>query len=186
MPVLVRPLLYSDRHDLADAYLHLTVGSRRRRFLAAPTELSEDDLEYLTNIDYSNHFALAAFAVDQDGLAGPGVGVGRFVRDRVIPSHAEVAITVVDVFHHRGIGRLLLLLLAERAGSRGITTFISYVRWDNDEALAGLREAGALVEPYEPGIALVEMEIPAPERAAGDSCQDRASPLRPGGGVARA
>jgi GNAT superfamily N-acetyltransferase len=169
MPVLVRPLLYSDRYELADAYLHLTDGSRRRRFFAAPAELSEDDLEYLTNIDYNNHFALAAFAVDQDGLAGPGVGVGRFVRDRLIPSRAEVAITVVDVFQHLGIGTLLLLLLADRASSRGITTFISYVRWENEEALAGLRQAGALIEPHEPGIALVEIEIPAPEQDAGDS-----------------
>lgn len=155
--VLIRPLLYSDRYELADAFLRLTEQTRRRRFFAAPPELSERDLEYLTNLDYRDHFAWAAFDLDSPGC--PGIGVGRYVRDPGHPAQAEVAVTVTDPYQHRGLGTLLLLLLVERAASRGVTALVGYMRWENEEALAGLREAGALVEADEPGIARVELRI---------------------------
>lgn len=156
--VLIRPLLYSDRYELADAYLRLTEQTRRRRFFEAPPELSERDLEYLTNLDYGDHFAWAAFDLDSPGC--PGIGVGRYVRDRGHPAQAEVAVTVTDPCQHRGLGTLLLLLLAERAASQGVSSLVGYMRWENVEALTGLREAGALVEADEPGVARVEIRIP--------------------------
>lgn len=161
--VLVRPLLYSDRYQLADAYLHLTEDTRRRRFFVAPPELSDHDLEYLTNLDYRDHFAWAAFDLDSPGT--PGIGVGRYVRNGNRPEEAEAAVTVADAYQHRGLGTLLLLLLVDRARRQGITSMVSYMRWENEIALNALREAGALVEPDEPGIARVEMEFPPTEPA---------------------
>lgn len=157
----IRPLLYSDRHQLAEGYQHLSGESRRLRFFTPPSGLSAQDLEYLTNIDYHDHFAWAAFALDSP--ASPGVGVARYIRERARPDHAEVAVTVVDAYQNRGLGSLLLLLLAEEARRKGITTFVSYVLWDNENVLAGLRAAGARVEPEEPGVARVEIDIPPPE-----------------------
>lgn len=164
---LVRPLLYSDRYELADAYLYLTEASRRSRFFAAPRELSGDTLEYLTNLDYLNHFAWAAFALDHPGDGG--IAVARYVRDTHDQTMAEAAATVADAYQHRGLGTLILRMLAARARSHGITTFVSYVRWANEEALSGLREAGAVVTTDEPGIARVEIEIPGGEPATGVS-----------------
>jgi len=159
--VLVRPFLYSDRHELAQGYQQLSGESRRRRFFFAPAALSDDDLEYLANIDYRDHFALAAVALDTPG--DPGVGVARYIRAPDRPTHAEAAVTVLDSYQRRGLGTLLLLLLADQAQRNGITTFDSYVLWDNLEVLDALRAAGARVEPDEPGIARVEIDIPAPE-----------------------
>ena len=159
--VLVRPLLYSDRFELARGYQLLSGQSRRMRFFAAPKALSDDELEYLTNLDYRTHFALAAFAVDEPGR--PGVAVARYIRDRARPTSAEAAVTVLDAYQHRGLGTLLLLLLAEQAGRNGITSFVNYVLWDNQELLEGLAAAGAHIEPDEPGVARVEIDIPAPE-----------------------
>ena len=77
--------------------------------------------------------------------------------------------TVADAYQHLGLGSLLLRSLADRARAYGITTFVGYVRWANEEALAGLSEAGAAVTTDEPGIARVEIELPDTEEAAGTS-----------------
>ena len=157
-PVLVRPLLYSDRYQLAESYRHLTGESRRLRFFSAHKELSDGELEYLTNIDYDNHFAWAAFAVDAP--EDRGVGVARYIREPVRTTLAEAAVTVLDAYQRRGLGTLLLQLLADQAQRNGITTLVSYVLWDNLEVLDSLSDAGALVQPDEPGIARVEIDLP--------------------------
>jgi len=159
--VLVRPLLHSDRHELAIGYEHLSAEARRLRFFSAPARLSDADLEYLTNLDYHDHFAWAAFAIDEPGQ--PGIGVARYIRDPTHPSHAEVAVTVLDDYQHRGLGTLLLEMLADHARRNGITTFVSHILWDNREILETLAAAGARIEPEEPGVARVAIEIPAPE-----------------------
>jgi len=159
--VFVRPLLPSDRHELAIGYEHLSAQARRLRFFTAPSRLSDADLEYLTNLDYHDHFAWAAFAIDEPGQ--PGIGVARYIRDPTHPSHAEVAVTVLDDYQHRGLGTLLLEMLADHARRNGITTFVSHILWDNREILETLAAAGARIEPEEPGVARVAIEIPAPE-----------------------
>jgi len=159
--VLVRPLQLSDRHELAIGYEHLSAEARRLRFFAAPSRLSDADLEYLTNLDYHDHFAWAAFAIDERGQ--PGIGVARYIRDPTQPNHAEVAVTVLDDYQHRGLGTLLLEMLADHARRNGITTFVSHILWDNREILETLAAAGARIEPEEPGVARVAIGIPAPE-----------------------
>src|SRR5664280_960638 len=159
--VLVRPLQLSDRHELAIGYEHLSAEARRLRFFTAPSRLSDADLEYLTNLDYHDHFAWAAFAIDERGQ--PGIGVARYIRDPTQPNHAEVAVTVLDDYQHRGLGTLLLEMLADHARRNGITTFVSHILWDNREILEALAAAGARIEPEEPGVARVAIEIPAPE-----------------------
>jgi len=159
--VLVRPLLPSDRQELATGYEHLSARARHLRFFTAPARLSEADLDYLTNLDYHDHFAWAAFAIDQPGR--PGIGVARYIRDPTRPDHAEVAVTVLDDYQHRGLGTLLLKLLAEQARRNGIRTFVSHILWDNREILAALAAAGARIEAEEPGVARVAIEIPEPD-----------------------
>ncbi len=159
--VLVRPLQLSDRHELEIGYEHLSAEARRFRFFAAPSRLSDADLDYLTNLDYRDHFAWAAFAIDEQGQ--PGIGVARYIRDPTHPNRAEVAVTVLDDYQHRGLGTLLLEMLAEHARRNGITTFVSHILWDNRELLEALAAAGARIEPEEPGVARVAIAIPPPD-----------------------
>jgi len=164
--VLVRPLLYSDRLEIASAFEQLSPASRRKRFISPPEHLNDNDLEYLTNIDYHDHFALVAFAEDEPGR--PGIAVARYIRDPQDAEAAEVAVTVIDSHQRRGVGTLLLLLLADIAVHRGVRTFVSYVRWDNVGAVAGLTEYGARIHPDEPGVARVEIDLPDPVRVVDD------------------
>jgi len=156
--VVIRPLVYGDRFELSAAYEKLSARSRQFRFLGAPDDLDPDEIEYLTNIDYRDHYACIALLPDRPEPRG--VGVGRYVRDSIDSDVAEVAVTVVDGHQRRGIGTLLTRALAERARECGIRTFVSYVRWDNAAAMDGLVAAGARVEPDEPGIARVEIDVP--------------------------
>jgi len=155
--VLVRPLLYSDRREVGAGFERLSDEARRLRFFAAPSELSDADLEYLANLDYRDHFAWAAFVLDEAG--SPGVGVARYIRRLDDPSRAEAAVTVLDGYGRRGIGTLLLRALAERAVCNGVRTFVGYVLWTNHDVIDALVDAGASVHADEPGVARVEIDL---------------------------
>jgi GNAT superfamily N-acetyltransferase len=161
--VLIRPLLYSDRFQLAAGFAALSPRSRRLRFVESPLELDDDDLEYLTNIDYEDHFACVAVLPDdavQDGAGGgTGVGVGRYVREEGSTT-AEVAVTVLDEYQRRGIGTLLTRTLADVAAGKGIRAFVSYIQWENQGVIERLMAEGAHVVPAEPGLARVELPVP--------------------------
>jgi GNAT superfamily N-acetyltransferase len=156
--LLVRPVLYSDRAELVDGFEHLSPESRRLRFFEAPEHLSGADVEYLTNVDYRDHVALGAFALDEEGA--PGVGVARSIRLPGQPTLAEAAVTVVDDHQGRGVGTALLTRLAELATERGIRTFVTYVLWENAPTVEALEEVGARIAAEEPGVARVEIDLP--------------------------
>ncbi len=126
--VLLRLLRAGDAPLLVEGFANLSPESRYRRFLSARTELTEDDLRYLTEPDGEQHLALGAVG----SLDGKGLGVARFVRLAGEPTVAEVAITVVDAAQGKGLGRLLLLRLVAAARERGVRSFRCEVLAGND------------------------------------------------------
>ena len=117
----------ADEPQLADAFARLSEESRRLRFLAPKPRLTRSELRYLTEVDGHQHEALTA----TDPRTGRGVAVGRFVRTPADSNRAEVAITVADDWQHRGLGRLMLERLADRAREEGVTHFTAFVAADN-------------------------------------------------------
>jgi GNAT superfamily N-acetyltransferase len=165
--VLVRPLLPGDRAELAARYEQLSPASRRRRFFGTPDRLSEHVLDYLTNLDYRTHFAWAAFAIDEPD--SPGIAVARYICDHRDATNAEIAVTVLDRYQHRGLGTLLTQLLADVAVRNGVRSFVSYVLWENADVVARLRAEGARISPAEPGMARIEIDLPAPPDTVPDT-----------------
>ena len=170
--ILVRPLVPSDRDELAQRYLELSPEARRLRFFNAPGHLSERLLDYLMDVDGPDRCALVAF--DLDGEDTPGVGLARYVRSRDDPRCAEAAVTVLDAHHNRGIATTLLRRLAEEARRHDISTFTATVMWENRALLDGLRAFGAEVAPSEPGVASVRIALPDPDVAIPESQLHRA------------
>lgn len=166
-PVLIRPLLYGDRFELAAGFAELSLRSRRHRFFNAPDELDDDELEHLTNLDYRDHYACAA--VLEDGPVPKGVGVARYVREADDPTVAEVAVTVLDAYQRRGIGTLLTRALGEVAAENGIRSFVNYVQWENAGAIELLTEGESRITPAEPGVARIEVDLPARVAEVSDS-----------------
>lgn len=135
--MVVRPIQPSDRERLTAAFSRLSDESRYRRFFAPVRELSEDTVSYLTQIDHSDHEAL--IALDD---AGELVGVARYVRAGPGSEVAEAAITVIDDWQRRGLGRKLLQRLADRAREQGVRQFSALVKVENPAALEVLRAIG--------------------------------------------
>lgn len=155
--VTLRCLDPSDRNRLAEAYEVLSEESRRRRFFSPPRHLSSRFLDYLTDLDNDERFAWVAFEPHNPDV---GLGIARWVRDHDDPTRAEPAVAVVDSWHGRGLGTALLLALIDVARAKGITTFVAEVLWENDVILDPLKALGARVSPAEPGVALVEFDLP--------------------------
>ncbi len=127
---MVRPIEPGDKEALASGFARLSAESRYRRFFAPLSELNTTDLRYLTEVDHSNHEALIAFRPDN----GVAIAVARYVRSDD-PTVAEVAVTVADDWHGRGVATKLLELLVVRARQEGIECFLALVLSENEAAL---------------------------------------------------
>jgi len=152
--VLVRPIRPEDKEALVEGLHRLSPESRYRRFLRPVTTLSERELKYLTEIDYTSHFAWVAADPDD----GSGLGVARYVRDSKDPEVAEAAVAIVDDHQGKGLGTILIRLLVATALENGIKVFRSWVLGENREVLGPLERIGARRTPDE-GVLKAEVDL---------------------------
>jgi hypothetical protein len=70
-PVLIRPIGIGDRELIRKGFDNLSEESRRRRFLVPTSLLTAEELDYLTHLDYWDHFAGGAIRADgsDEGIA---------------------------------------------------------------------------------------------------------------------
>jgi GNAT superfamily N-acetyltransferase len=169
-PVRLRPIVPEDKALLVEGFRRLSAESRYRRFMAPIEELTADQLRFLTEIDYVDHFAW--LALDLDAAGHPGVGVSRYVRIPEEPEVAEAAVTVVDDYQGRGVGTLLLEALGAVALENGITRFRGYALEDNRPILDVLEAMGATTAHDSPGMLRIDVDLPARME------EMRGSPLR--------
>ena len=165
-PVVIRPIVPEDRDRLSQGLEKLSPRSRFLRFLRPISRLSEKELTYLTEIDYNDHFAWVAIAPNEPGA--PGIGVARYIRDREDPDTAEAAVTVVDAYQGRGLGTVLIEVLADTAQENGITRFRGYVSGENRLVLEAVRKAGA-DWTWDQGVVEIEVPLPLPTENLVDS-----------------
>jgi GNAT superfamily N-acetyltransferase len=157
--VRLRPVVPEDKANLIEGFRRLSPESRYRRFMAPIVALSEEQLVELTEVDYRQRFAWMAFSMDEAGT--PGMGVARYVRDPVDAEVAEAAVTVIDDYQGRGLGRLLLELLGAVALENGIRRFRGYGLEDNRPIRELLERLGATAEHDSPGVFRFELDLPA-------------------------
>ena len=119
-PILLRTLYPTDKQNLADGMRELSFLSRYERFFTPKHGLSDSELVFLTEMDEINHYAIGAGLLNPDGSEGKGLGVARFVRDVDDAQIAEPAVTVLDAWQGKGLGKLLLHHVGKAAKERGI------------------------------------------------------------------
>ena len=142
--MLLRPALPHDADLMSGESGRLSAETFYRRFMthAPPTPAM---VAYLFELDYIDHFAW----VMVDPVTGKAAADGRFVRDPVDSSCAEVAFTVADAYQGLGLGRLLMdavIVAADVAGVLRLTARLFVcnaamrsllerfaVRWSRDE-----------------------------------------------------
>jgi RimJ/RimL family protein N-acetyltransferase len=135
-PLTFRPITPASKPLIVAAMTRLSPESIRRRFFGPRRALSELELHRLTALDGWNHYAIGACARGDD-WAPEGIGVARFARTSEASSTAELAITVVDAYQGRGIGRQLVSRLIDAAIVRGIRELHAIILPDN-AAIIGL------------------------------------------------
>lgn len=149
--VRVRPILPSDADGLQDLVHRMSRRSIYFRFFRVKKELTPEELEAFTNLDYDDRMAFVAI---KDGKI---LGVSRYTRLADDPSTAEVAFAVADADQNRGIGTMLLTLLTAYAREHGIEAFRAYVLADNRGMMRVFRNAGfTMHRELEEGVYTVE------------------------------
>jgi len=160
--VLLRLVTPEDKELLRAGFERLSPESRYARFLAPKSQLSDDELRYLCEVDHEHHVAIGAVRDDGDPGAAPvGLGIARFIRLADPPNTAEAAIAVADEIQHQGLGSLLFLRLVAAAAERGIERFRCEVLGSN----AGMAKLLAQISPdrsIEVGSGVMSIEIALP------------------------
>lgn len=160
--ISIRPIRPDDKPLIVDAFDRLSDQSRRRRFLTPASELSAEDLAYLTEVDHKRHEAVLGL----EPFEGRAIGVARFVRVPGDRTTAEVAVAVVDEWQRRGVATALMYALSERAREVGIEQFTALVSPENTVVLDALRGAGA--ERVGTAEDEVEFTVEVPQEGLGD------------------
>ena len=119
-------VLPKNKKLIADGLQHMSPESIRNRFSGIKSGFSERELNYLTDLDGINHYALG---VQETMAPKRGVAVIRLVRLENDPRSAEVAITIIDSYQRQGLGSFLLDLVILAALERNIETLtFTYLR----------------------------------------------------------
>lgn len=160
----LRPIHPDDKPLFVEGFHRLSPRTRYLRFMTPVGRLTNRQLTYLSELDFRHHVAWGVL----DGETA--VAVGRFVRMPDDPTTADVAVTVVDDHQRRGIGRMLLQVLAASARSRGIGRFHFDVLAENTAMLRLLESLGGRrIGNDEVVQIVVEVgRLPAPQVVDGD------------------
>jgi nucleotide-binding universal stress UspA family protein/GNAT superfamily N-acetyltransferase len=133
--VKLRAIAPEDKELIAGAFERLSDASRYRRFFTVLRQLPPETLSYLTEVDHVDHEAIIAI----EPSSAEALGVARYIRTSDDPEMAEVAVTVVDDWQGRGLGRALLSELTRRARQEGVRRFLAIVLTENRTAVKLLR-----------------------------------------------
>lgn len=147
--VVIRPITKQDVAEERAFIEMLSPQSRRFRFLGQVRHPSSELIKQFTDIDYSHDVAFAA--VVADCAREKFLGVSRYNTSRDGTS-CECAVTVLDEWHHKGLGTVLMKHLIEVARARGIQYMISIDAAENVEMADLARYLGftRCIDPEDP------------------------------------
>lgn len=131
------PLGPAHRLALAEGFEALSEKSRFLRFMSPMPRLTDSELSYLTDMDMVDRFAWGLL------VDGEPAAVGRYARIPEDEKAVEVALTVVDGLHGRGLGTFLVRALAVVARDAGFETLVFELLAENGPMVAILERLGA-------------------------------------------
>ena len=150
----IRPIKPGDGHLLVEFFERLGPESRYFRFFRIKETLEPKEVEYFTNVDYSDRMALIAV------LDGRMIGLASYDREPDKNGTAEVAFAVADEHQGRGIGTQLLQLLTNYARSHGVQHFEAFVLPENRQMMRLFRNSGyELTRTIDEGVFTVDFPV---------------------------
>lgn len=152
----IRALKPEDRSAFTSAAARVSAQSLYRRFFGPKRGFTEKETDFFINVDFLNHVALVALAIE-DGRAAI-VGAGRYIL--VQPGKAEVAFAVIDEYQGLGIGGALLLHLILIARESGLQQLTAEVLPENVPMLTVFRKCGCrMTTSVGAGVVHVTLEL---------------------------
>jgi RimJ/RimL family protein N-acetyltransferase len=156
--VRFRPIRPDDKHWLQRGVERMSAESRYRRFFAPVDHLSDEQLRYFTEVDQLDHVAWVATLADHP--EHPAVAVARFVRVPGHPEAAEAAVTVIDQYQGRGLGRAMLVVITREAIELEVKRFTMFVLGENQAMMGLLHAAGAVSDDTRDGVYQMHVDLP--------------------------
>jgi acetyl coenzyme A synthetase (ADP forming)-like protein len=152
--VQLRPVRPKDAEALRELYDRLSPESRYRRFFGFVGRLDQKRLDFLGQVDHETHVALVA------ETHGRLVADARYVQEQKDRRRAEVAFTVDDHLHGRGLATRLLERLVEIARASGISVFTAEVLGSNREMLDVFAQSGyPIAQRVDSGECHIEIDL---------------------------
>jgi acetyl coenzyme A synthetase (ADP forming)-like protein len=140
----LRAIRPDDKPRLLEHFAQLSARSVYFRFFSAKRQLTAQELDQFTEPDFVRHVGLVATL--RQGDSERIIGVGRYYRSEQHPQRAEVAFAVLDEYHGRGIGSLLLDHLGRIARATGVTELEADVLGENNQMLRLFADSGFRVQ----------------------------------------
>jgi RimJ/RimL family protein N-acetyltransferase len=149
--VHVRPVVPGDSALLAREVELADPETLYQRFFSPTVRLDEARLSYLTDLDYQERFALAAFA------GGDGVAIARY--EPTGEGAAEIAVVVKSAWRKVGLATELFRLLEEAAAQRGIHELVAFYLADNHAVERVLEKRGFAGTEIDGAVARVSKKL---------------------------
>ena len=178
--VTIRAIRKDDKERLLQAFRALDREAVYSRFFSPKTDLTNAELEQVTDVDFRQVVALVATSqVNGEEIV---VGDGRYAAAKgETPECAEIAFIVAEPYRGRGIASLLLRHLARIAQNAGLSAFEAEVLAYNAPMLAVLQRSGLpCCRRHEGDIAHVTLSLrSAPDPVKSQSRWPKAEKSRP-------
>jgi len=141
-PVLIRAIRPDDKDALTTGFARLSEDTVYRRFLHHKRDITHQELDDYTDLDFVNHVGLVA--VVDEGSQEHIIGGGRYIGfcDKAGKSHAELAFTVVDAYQGLGLATHFLQHLTQIGRANGIEVFDAEVLANNRPMLRIFEKSG--------------------------------------------
>lgn len=144
--LFVRPVRADDAALLRREVDEADPETLYQRFFTPQPRVNDDTIAYLTAIDYQRRMALVAFTED-----GEAAGIARY-EALAEANRAEIAVTVKPSMRQRGIARLLLEMVIDRACQSGFDELEAICLVDNEAAIKVVSSVGFELAPPEHGL----------------------------------
>lgn len=164
-PVTIRAVRPDDRQRIREAFANLEPESIYTRLFRFKSELTEEDLDQLTRVDFDRHVGLLA-TVERDGQEIAIGSASCIVLDPrgTAATRAEVAFTIEEDYQGQGLASKLLQHLIRIAGDRGLQWLEAEVLAENGAMLKVFERCGLpLKRRREGGVIHVEMTLGTPQ-----------------------
>jgi len=122
------------KEQITDALDHMSIQSRWLRFASPINSLTDEQLDYLVDLDGKDRAAWCASISANDDERG--IGLARYIKLKDENNVAEFALTLVDEFQGQGIGYVLLKQLLKTARNNHLKKLRGYVLPSNKHMLS--------------------------------------------------